>query len=173
MLSSLIKSLTLGSRWLDCGLGYAIAGLHQLNLWIVFPVLVLTVLTDIALRTFLNSPLSWAHEFLGLLLICLFFLELPHNVRRRDFLQIDLLYLKLGRIAQRGLNLLAWLAILAFAVLVAWQGYLSALEMYEFEEQATTLPIPYWPLSAFICSSGVLMALQAGLKLFNEVLPAP
>lgn len=151
--------------FLDAALARLIHGLHQMNVWLVFPALLLIILSDIGLRTVANTSLPWSHEVLGLLLLVMLFLELPRNVQRRDLLQMDGFYLLLNQRYRGWLNKFGWCAIFSIAALVLWQAWQATFDMYEFDEQAHTLPIPYWPISALIGFSGGLMALQSLLRL--------
>lgn len=142
-------------------------GLHRLNVWLVFPALLLIMLGDILLRACCKTSLSWGHEVLGLLLLNLFFLELPYLVQRREFLQVDALYLRLGTHGRHRLNQCASLLILVFALLTGGQGAMATLDMLEYGERAYSLPIPHWPFSMLITASGLLMAAQALTQLLG------
>ncbi len=145
---------------LDGWLAYPILFLHYIVVWGLFPALLILVLLDVFLRTFLDSPLSWGHELLGLLLISLFSLELPFGLRRNDFLSVDLLFSHLGKYGRKIAYLLSRLLILGFALLFCWQGFSGALEMHQYDERAFTLPIPLWPFSVMLGMIGALLVLQ-------------
>jgi len=149
-------------------LSFPIRLLHSVNVFVIFPLIILIVLSDIILRTFFNSPLSWAHEVLGLLLLCLFFLELPNSLQKSELLSVDLLYKRFGRFGRAFSYRLSCLLILAFSLLLVWQGGLGVLDSLEYDEQAFTLPIPYWPFYALITLSGCLMLLQSFGRLFSS-----
>lgn len=152
---------------LDSLLGYPIDFMHNMAIWLFLPALLAIVITDITLRTFFNSPLSWGHEVLGLLLICLFSLELPRCLRRHELLSVDLLFDRIDDRFRRQIYRLSRLLILLFAVLFCWQGGAGALEMYEYEEQAFILPIMYWPFALTLGLVGMLLVFQSLLQLIG------
>lgn len=141
---------------------------HLINVWLVFPSLILLVLSDIVLRSFFNAPISWAHEVLGLLLLCLFFLEMPRCLQLREFLSVDILYNKIGRLGRAVLYRLSCVLILLFSIGVAWQGAAGALDSWEYGDRAYTIAIPYWPFYILVSLTGVLMVL---LSFFHLMAP--
>jgi TRAP-type C4-dicarboxylate transport system permease small subunit len=134
--------------------------LNGINIFLVFPFLVVLILLDIALRSVVNSPISWAHEVSGLLLICLFFLALPGCIKSQSLLKVDFVYQFLSLRQQRYAHQLSLLLVLLFAILLAAQGYLGVKESLEYDERAYTIDIPYWPFYALVSIVGVISALQ-------------
>jgi TRAP-type C4-dicarboxylate transport system permease small subunit len=150
-------------RWLN----YPVWVLHLFVIWLLFPALLCLVAADVILRTYFQSPLSWGHEVSGLLLICMFVLELPHTLHQQQLLQVDLLFVRLGHRMQRVVYFLSRLFVLAVAFLFCWQGFSGAQDMYAYADQAYTLPIPLWPLSAAMAVVGALLVLQALMQLIS------
>ncbi len=64
---------------------------------------------------------------------------------------------------------LVWLNIAGVGILIVWQAMIAAWEMYEFREEAYTIPIPYWPFSVLIAVSGLLTSIQALLRVATPV----
>jgi len=134
--------------------------------WVIFPAIILVVLSDIILRTFFNSPLFWAHEILGLLLLCLFFLELPNSFQKSELLSVDLLYKRFGPFGRTFSYRLSCLLMTLFSLLLVWQGSIGVSDSLEYDEQAFTLPIPFWPFYALIALSGLVIFFQSLARLF-------
>lgn len=146
-------------------LNHPVRLLHLLVVWLLFPALLCLVAGDVILRTFFQAPLVWGHEVSGLLLLCIFVLELPHTIQQQQLLQVDLLFVRLGLRMQKVVYFISRLFVLTVALLFCWQGFSGAQDMYAYAEQAYTLPLPLWPLSAAMSVVGLLMVLQALLQL--------
>jgi TRAP-type C4-dicarboxylate transport system permease small subunit len=136
-----------------------------LAVWLLLPALLLLVLADIFLRTLLNAPLGWGHEVSGLLLISLLAFEMPRCLRLGELLNVNLLHDFLGKKTRLLLYIVTRLFIVAFAALFFWQGSVGAREMYQYDEQTFTLPLPLWPFSAMLALVGMLILLQGLVQL--------
>ncbi len=147
-------------RWSHVGLGAISRCLHRMTLWGVFPALLCLVLLDVSLRASGASTLSWSHELLGVLLLLLFCCQLPHSVAEQDLIRMDLLSRVKLPWLQSFMQGLSFLLTFIVSVLIAWQGGISAVEMFHYEERAYTIDLPLWPVAALIGLSGVLMALN-------------
>jgi len=134
---------------------------HKINLWLLMPALLLLILLDITLRNVFTSTLTWSHEVSGLLLLSIFFIDLPYCLSKSEFLKVDLLYSYFSPIWKKLVQKFALLCCFLVSVFIVWQAYVGLQDMIEFDETALTLAIPLWPFSAMIATSGVLMALQS------------
>ncbi len=135
--------------------------LHWINALLVLPAILILVLADIVLRRVSDMPLIWSSEVLGLLLLCLFFLELPNAVRQQELLFVDVFYHQLPRPLQRCITPWVWSLLGLAGLLLGGQGVLGAWELAKYEEGALTLAIPFWPFSLLIGLSGLLVTLQS------------
>lgn len=140
---------------------------HAINTWLVFPCLLLIVLSDILLRTLFSSPVSWASEALGYLLLCAVFLSLPRCIQNRELLEVDFVTHRLPPRINNVLRLSATFMVALVAVLVVWQGITAVAEMREYNERSYLLDLPLWPLSALIVLVGVECLLVSLLQLFE------
>lgn len=154
-------------RTIENLLNYPVRMLHLLVVWLLFPFLLCLVAADVILRTFFQAPLVWGHELTGLVLLSIFILELPHTLQQQQLLQVDLLFARLGRRMQNVVYFLSRIFVLVVAFLFCWQGFTGAQDMYTYAEQAYTLPLPLWPLSAAMSVVGLLMVVQALVQLIN------
>jgi TRAP-type C4-dicarboxylate transport system permease small subunit len=50
--------------------------------------------------------------------------------------------------------------LIAFGVVLIWQGYIGCIDSLEYEEQAYTIAIPYWPFYLVMVFSGILITTQ-------------
>lgn len=148
-------------------IGIANAGarlMHQLSCGVVLPALVVLIVADIISRNVLGSALYWAPEVSGLLLLSLFFLELPYMAQQRALLQIGPLRQSSPR-TQRWLETLAALALLLFALLLITQAWLGLQDMFHYGDRAFVLPLPLWPFSLLMLISGLLVLMHALLQI--------
>ena len=141
--------------------------LEGLNIFLILPALVLLILSDIVLRSFFSSPIPWAHEVSGLLLICLFFLAVPKCVQEDQLLSVDLFYQRLPSSGRRILHILTSIFLLLFSVLLVWQGSIGVLDSLEYGDRAYSLNIPYWPFYLLMALVGVVTACQSLQRLFR------
>lgn len=153
---------------LKLGLNRLITFLNAINIYLVLPLLVLIVLSDIMLRFFINSPIVWAHEVSGLLLICLFFLAIPYCIQSKQLLHVDIAYNVMGRKQRLCANFLSQLLILGFSVLLVCQGYLGVIDSLSYDGRAYTVNIPYWPFYGLITFVGLICAGQSLLELLTQ-----
>lgn len=135
--------------------------LNGFNTLLVLPSLVLLVISDVILRSLFSSPIAWAHELSGLLLLSMFFLAIPRCVENHELLSVDLLYQALSASKQRSLKRLSYLFLVLFSLLVVWQAVLGAIDSYTYEDQAYTIDIPYWPFYGLMAFIGLVTTLQS------------
>jgi TRAP-type C4-dicarboxylate transport system permease small subunit len=144
------------SQWV----GRLVLAAHKINVWLLMPGLLALVLLDIILRNVFTSSLSWSHEISGLLLLSIFFIDLPYCLSKREFLHVDLLFSHFSKNWKSIASSFALLCCLSISIFLVWQAIVGLQDMREFEEEALTLSIPLWPFSAMIALSAGLMALQ-------------
>lgn len=152
-------------RWLDQLVTFSTHSLAQLNLWLTFPLIFILVIADITLRYLFNSPLSWSHEILGLLLFCAFSLHLPYCFKENEVLRADLIYQYLSTQNKKYINCFSILLTILFSAILVYQGTLYGYEMYLYEEQAYHFAIPYWPFVLLFTFCSGLVGCQSVLKL--------
>lgn len=146
-----------------------IVSAHWLNVWLLMPALLIIVLLDIVLRNLFSTTLNWSHEFSGLMLLAIFFLDIPYCLAKNDFLKVDIFYGYFSVFWKVVTTRFAQLGCLCIAVLLIWQAVIAAFDMIEFDDTALSLPIPLWPFSVMIAVSGVIMAMQALQMLCHPV----
>jgi len=152
--------------------GKLVLAAHRINLWLLMPALLVLVLLDIILRNLFTSTLSWSHEVSGLLLLSIFFIDLPYCLSKSEFLKVDLFFSYFSKSWQTIANCFALLCCFSVSIFLVWQALIGLHDMFEFEEEALTLSMPLWPFSAMIALSAGLMALQSLAMLFENGLVA-
>lgn len=141
---------------------------HKTNVWLLMPSLLALVLFDIILRNAFDTTISWSHEVSGLLLLSIFFLDLPYCLSKSEFLKVDILYQYFSAFWKTVTKKLALICCFSVALFLIWQALIGVRDMLEFDETALTLPIPLWPFSLMIAISGSLMVMQTLLMIFEQ-----
>jgi TRAP-type C4-dicarboxylate transport system permease small subunit len=130
--------------------------------------MVITV-ADVSLRAFANIPIRGTYEWVELLLTGTFFLALPAVFLRDENIIVNVVDDYLPRAVP-------WLkrvgAVLAAAILAVmlWQGWLSARDVYEFNDVTADLGIPkIWHYLALLIGVGgacaaAIVALAGGAR---------
>jgi len=144
-----------------------IISVHKTNVWLLMPSLLALVLFDIILRNAFDTTISWSHEVSGLLLLSIFFLDLPYCLSKSEFLKVDILYQYFSTFWKTVTKKIALIGCLSVALFLIWQALIGVRDMLEFDEMALTLSIPLWPFSLMVAISGSLMAMQILVMLFE------
>lgn len=147
--------------------GRLVSAAHTVNVWLLMPSLLVLVLADIVLRNIFTASLSWSHEVSGLLLLSIFFIDLPYCLSKHEFLKVDLLFSYFSKFWKTMANYFALLCLFSVSIFLVWQALIGLQDMVEFDEQALTLAMPLWPFSAMVALSAGLMALQSLVMLFE------
>lgn len=135
--------------------------LNWLNIVVMLPGLVILILSDIVLRSFFSSPIAWAHEVSGLLLLTMFFLAIPSCIQREELLSVDLLFRALSDSKQKALRFVSHVFLFLFSILLVWQAYLGARDSFEYGDQAFTIDLPYWPFYSLMVFIGIVTCCQS------------
>ncbi|MBK8970480.1 MAG: TRAP transporter small permease subunit [Hahellaceae bacterium] len=121
--------------------------LYRLAAWSVLPLLVLIVLCDIVARSFFDTPLTWAHETLGFLLLAFFALSLPRTLADQQLITVDAIDFRKGSVGGRLSRIvIGFTAALVGIALLCMSGQ-AAWDMYRFQERAYTFAMPLWPVA--------------------------
>jgi TRAP-type C4-dicarboxylate transport system permease small subunit len=132
--------------------------------------MMLVTAADVALRGFFNFPIRGTYEIVELLLTGTFFLALPAVFLRDDNIVVNVV----DDVSPRWVPVLKQIsAVLAAAILgvMAWQGWLSARDVYEFRDVTADLGIPkIWHFIALLvgivgaCITALVMALARNVR---------
>lgn len=136
------------------------------------PGLLVLVLLDIILRNVFDTTIGWSHEVSGLILLSIFFLDLPYCLSKSEFLKVDIFYQHFSSFWKKMAQKCVLFCCLCVALLLTWQAVVGVSDMLEFDETALTLSIPLWPFSLMIALSGGIMVMQSLLMLFEQATDA-
>ena len=118
--------------------------------------LMLLTVTDVFLRFAFNKPVPGAFEMTEILIpvMVLFAAAYAHNFG--DHVVIDIIYVKLPKVARWIISLVSTLIYLAIVVLICWRIYIHSGNLRIIGAETSQLHIPHWPV-LLIGSIGMLM----------------
>lgn len=126
--------------------------------FVTLPALMVLVSVDVAMRYLFESPIRWASDANGLLLLVTIFSALPDAWDRGYHIRMEILYGKLrGR--TRGLADVAAATVgIAFFAAMGVQAFRFAPYMARTAETGQDLLIPVWPFMAYLGFCALLLA---------------
>ena len=125
-------------------------------------VIALLVAYEVAARYVFDAPTLWNQDLCIYLLLWAAFLGLAPAERAGEHIRIDLLFSKLPPRARHWIELLTYLAVAGFALLVAWTGAEAALQSYHFGRRSLSLfSVPMWIPQSCVPVGMALMAIES------------
>jgi TRAP-type C4-dicarboxylate transport system permease small subunit len=141
-------------------IAYAIENATKILNWfavtIVLTLLMVLVSVNAAMRYGFNSPIAWAEDVVGLLLITLVFFSLSHCWVEGGHVRMTLIYEHLKGRGKAVLEVLAAGAGLFFWGLLFYRSLLDISSAIELHEMMDVSGIILWPLRSLL-SVGLLM----------------
>ena len=140
----------------------------------VSSLLILVILAITAISVFfryvLGSPILGGDEATGFLVVAIVMAGTAEALRRGDHIRIDLILDRCGPRARWFLDLIAYAAVLVFAVLLLVTSWHTVMFSRQFGAySAGYLALPIWiPQSAMVVGA-VLLTLVAAMKLLAHV----
>ena len=134
------------------------AGLMSFSAIVAF---VLLNMTEIVIRTFLNTSLLITEEFSGWLLVWMAFTGMGWTLSQDGHIRLDLLTKRLSNEVNIVINL--FLSLLGFFCLSCFSVFVIRFTLDTYERQltgVTTFHFPLWWPQAGMCFGGVVLALQ-------------
>ncbi len=121
--------------------------------------MMLLTVADVALRSLFKTPIHGTFELIELGLACAVFLAMPAVFLRDENLIVDAIDYMVKREVVRVLDLAAACLSALLLVVMLWQMYFLARDMYQFGDVTADLSIPkiyYWiPVLLGIAGSAV------------------
>ncbi len=128
--------------------------------------------SDVLLRYFFNSPLTWAYDLISqYLMVALFFLALAATQRHGHNVRVDIL---LRNVSTRTRNAMELLGESLAAVVMAAITYLGAVKFFQSWEGgfviAGAIPWPIWATVVFVPVGAGLLVLRLLASIAMRVL---
>ncbi|ETR78281.1 C4-dicarboxylate ABC transporter permease [Afipia sp. P52-10] len=127
--------------------------------------IMIIVFSDVVMRYGFNHPFSWAYDLIALYLMAgVFFLVLSGAFTNHAHVSVDILQQKLPPTAIRITELVTALVGIAVFSLIAYLGYLRAIESFQAGDvMAGAIPWPMWPSIALVPFGAGLLTLRLAL----------
>jgi len=151
----------------------------QLIAGIAVLVLLVQVLANAASRQLRNAPIDGTLEYVGnWYLPIIVLLGLLIAQQKRQHIEAELLFDRAPRVIQREFQLVSYAATTAIALIIAWYGYVEAVNNYDVGLTAGVSGIVVWPVTFAVPLGFVLFAIQiildaVALVRTGEINPAP
>lgn len=120
----------------------------------ILVVMAIITVADVVGRKLFNMPVKGAFELGEMLLVAVVFLNMPNTEMRDGNVSVDILFKRLGRKAQRVVQISMYILFLLITILLAWQLFVLASDEASGGFTTTVLHIPTSPviyIAAFGC----------------------
>jgi C4-dicarboxylate transporter DctQ subunit len=124
---------------------------------------------DVILRMGFGQPIRGAHDLVGLSMLMLFVLGLPHSWRAGHHVRMDMIYRAMPDDAARVVDIFAGLAAFVFAGMLAYQAFVYVPSLMSRGSGSMLLKVPYWPFAIAIGVSSILFAVAILMDLYMSV----
>lgn len=124
---------------------------------------------DTALRSLFSQGFIWGLDAVGLLLLCFFFVLLPHSADTDVHVRMDVFYGRFSPALKRWVDRLSLIGAFLFGALIGWRALWGVPYMIETSVGSSTVSIPHWPFSILIGLCCVLFCVLVALNLAREV----
>ena len=147
--------------------------LHNMNMWLIIPALIVLVTVDVVLRYVFNASIQGGTEIGGLLLLLVFVASLPYCTLFHGHVYMELVHSRLHGFARTLADLISVLAGLIFMGTFTWASGRMLQDMIKYDEGAMLIDMPLWPFAAAMLVCGVLVTLVFILQLAHILVGLP
>jgi TRAP-type transport system small permease protein len=141
-------------RWSQ-GVSFA---LFRFGIYLTTPALVVLVTLDVTLRYVFNSPLQWARDVNGLLLLVTIFCTLPHAWDRAAHIRMEVFYARFSPEKRRRADVLSSLTGVLLFGAIAVQAARFVPFMMQTRETGEDLEFVLWPFMGVVAICAVVTA---------------
>lgn len=139
------------------------------SLWTVNAVCV--YFYEVVSRYIFDAPTIWAHQASYLMFGMQYLLAGGFALLHGDHVRVDVVYIKLPRRAQIGMDIFTSTFFFIFAVALAgscWRFFFDSLDMGEVTEE--TWQVQFYPVKGMMVLGGILLTLAGLSKLIKDIL---
>lgn len=132
--------------------------------------IMLLVVSDVAGRYLFNKPVHGTLEITEFVMVAIVFFTLAHTQAIKAHIKVELLLERMPRKLRLILELITYLFGLVIFALITWQGYLSALDAWEVQEETDGLiPFPIFPAKLTIPIGCFLFCLRFSADIIDVI----
>ena len=136
------------------GAGAAVAGIG------LFAVM-LFILYGVVMRYVFRNPTAWSIEFPSYMFLLIIALTLAYVHRGRGHIGVELLVIRLPERVRRGLFIIGSIVLIIYAGIMAWGGWLKALDHLLHGERSVAMGLPLFAVQIVLPIGLILLCLQA------------
>ncbi|HUU72236.1 MAG TPA: TRAP transporter small permease subunit [Burkholderiales bacterium] len=139
------------------------------SLWTVNAVCV--YFYEVVSRYIFDAPTIWAHQASYLMFGMQYLLAGGFALLHGDHVRVDVVYIKLPRRAQIGMDIFTSTFFFIFAIALAgscWRFFFDSLDMHEVTEE--TWQVQFYPVKGAMVIGGILLTLAGLSKLVKDIL---
>lgn len=129
------------------------------------------ICVDTALRSLFSQGFIWGLDAVGLLLLCFFFVLLPHSANTDVHVRMDVFYGRFAPTLRSWIDRIALVGAFVFGALVGWRALTNVPYMIETSVGSSTVSIPHWPFSIFIGLCCLLFCVLTAISFVREIKP--
>jgi TRAP-type C4-dicarboxylate transport system permease small subunit len=143
--------------------------LHQAGTIFFIPLMIVIITLDVVLRYFFRSPLIWAQDANGLLLLIVFWANFTYTWDEGKHLIMDIFYRKFKGRWKAGADIMANGMGMIFTGILGVKCIMSIPNMIRLNEMGTMFYIPFWPFTAFMAFCSFLLFLELSISMGGHV----
>lgn len=153
--------------------GQALDSVNEVMLragWILVLYIMCFGLADVILRYVFNAPSLWIYLTLQFSMVVLVALCGGYALHQGAFVKMDVFYTHFSPRGKAIADIFTFVLTLLFAVMLIWKGaahFMSSLEIRQLTPSA--IPLPVYPIKAFIPVGGCLLLAVAVRKLISDI----
>jgi TRAP-type C4-dicarboxylate transport system permease small subunit len=134
--------------------------LFEASMVVMLTLMTLLIGMDVILRVFFDTPIRGTHDLVGLCMLLLVLLALPHSWRGGYHVRMDMIYGATPKGFRRAVDVFAAITAIVFGLLLAYQAARYIPHFIKVGSSSVTLQVPYWPFTIAIMVSAVLFAIS-------------
>jgi TRAP-type mannitol/chloroaromatic compound transport system permease small subunit len=139
--------------------------------WVLLLYCMIFGVTDVFLRYVLNSPSLWISTTVQFAMVLMACVGGVYALNSDSFVKLDLFYANFSPRKKAICDIITVIYTFLFLSVLIWKGTTAAMLSIKLNQMTpTSIPMPLYPLKAFIPISAVVMLLVVMRKLVNDVI---
>ena len=132
----------------------------NVSAFIAYPAILVIITCDVVGRNFLHSPVAWAIEGSGLLLLSGIFLAGSKIEQDGEHIQLDALYAHYSTKGKLFLDLFARLVATGWVGIMTWRSFIEIGISIDMRETGSDFIYPYWPIRVIMTLGFLVLCIQ-------------
>lgn len=139
--------------------------------WVLVLYCMVLGVTDVFLRYVMNRPSLWIGTTIQAAMVLMACVGGAYALNHNAFVKLDLFYANFSKKKKAVCDILTVGYTFLFLYVLIWKGYAAAMLSIKFKQVTPTgVPIPIYPIKAFIPIAGCIVLLVVIKKLINDII---